>query len=101
MTRVIVSRQADADVDDMLERLYERAGIAVVERYTGDLQAIDDRLEMYPDSGSPRPTLCPNMRIAILSPYLIIYDHAPNDETVTIVRVLDGRRNITRQLVRP
>ena len=101
MTRVIVSRQADADVDDMLERPYERAGIAVVERYAGDLQAIYDRLATFPDSGAPRPILGPNMRIAVLSPYLVLYDHAPNDETVTIVRVLDGRRNITRQLVRP
>ncbi len=58
MTPVVVSPKADADVDNMLERL---AG-------------------------------------AILSPYVVVYDYV--DEMVRIVRVLEGRRNITRRLAR-
>jgi len=35
---------------------------------------------------------------AILSPYVVVYDYV--DAMVRIVRVLDGRRNITRRLAR-
>jgi plasmid stabilization system protein ParE len=34
----------------------------------------------------------------IVEPYVVIYD--VRDDTVRIVRVVDGRRNITRRLVR-
>ncbi len=38
--------------------------------------------------------------MVVLSPYLVIYDHLSEADTVNVVRILDGRRNITRQLVR-
>jgi plasmid stabilization system protein ParE len=31
-------------------------------------------------------------------PYIVIYDH--EDEAVTVLRVLHGKRNITRHLIR-
>jgi len=55
---------------------------------------------MFPDIGAPRPRFGPHTRIAILSPYILFYDHIDGAEAVTIIRVIDGRRNVTPRLVR-
>ncbi len=100
MTRVEISRQADADVGEMLERLREAAGMRITDRYANDLQAIFDRLSVFPAIGSPRSELGRHARIAVLSPYIVIYDYVANADHLTIVRVIDGRRNLTQHLVR-
>jgi toxin ParE1/3/4 len=97
MTPVVVSPKADEDVSLMLEHLQAVAGPAVMRRYVQELNAIYERLTLFPDSGPRRKSLGPHVRIAVLSPYVIIYEHV--NGTVTIVRVLDGRRNVTRRLV--
>jgi plasmid stabilization system protein ParE len=98
MTRLVVSPRAGIDVREMLERLGELAGPAVAGRYAADLRAIYARLEMFPASGSRRRSLGPFARIAVLAPYVVVYDYVGDE--VVIVRVLDGRRNITRRLIR-
>jgi toxin ParE1/3/4 len=59
-----------------------------------------ERLVDLPQSGAPRPALGRNTRIAIVQPYLLIYDYTRGDETLTLLRILHGRRNITRALMR-
>ncbi|MBI2737615.1 MAG: type II toxin-antitoxin system RelE/ParE family toxin [Rhodospirillales bacterium] len=98
MTPVVVSPRADADVDDMLEHLAEVAGPAVARRYSQQLDAIFERLAMFPASGARRRSLGPHTRVAVAPPYVVVYDY--QGSTVVIVRVLDGRRNITHRLVR-
>jgi toxin ParE1/3/4 len=98
MIPVVVSPRADADVDAMLERLADIAGPSVARRYSHELDAIFERLAMYPASGARRRSLGPYARIAVAEPYVVVYDY--QNDTVVIVRVLDGRRNITRRLVR-
>jgi toxin ParE1/3/4 len=44
--------------------------------------------------------LGPNARIAIISPYLLIYDYSAKDDAVTLLRILHERRNITQELIR-
>jgi len=36
--------------------------------------------------------------VAIVLPYIVIYDH--EDNAVRVLRVLHGKRNITRDLIR-
>ena len=67
-------------------------------RYAADFKSVYRRLADFPASGPRRPTLGPNARIAIVLPYIVIYDH--EDDIVTVLRVLHGKRNITRDLVR-
>jgi plasmid stabilization system protein ParE len=50
-----------------------------------------------PDIGPPRHALGP-ARVVIILPYLVIYEHQEN--VVTVLRVLHGKRNITRDLLR-
>jgi toxin ParE1/3/4 len=56
-------------------------------------------LAEHPDSGAPRPALGANIRIGLVSPYLIIYEHDAKPDTVTILRIVHGRRKITGALL--
>lgn len=98
MTPVVVSPRAEADVDAMLEHLANSGGMAVARRYAQELDAIYQRLAMFPESGARRRSLGRHARIAVASPYVIVYDY--KGQAVEIVRVLDGRRHITLRLVR-
>lgn len=98
MTRFVVSVRAGTDVKQILERLSELGGPNVAGKYARDLRAIYERLSMFPASGARRSKLGPFARIAVWDPYVVVYDHI--GEEIRIVRVLDGRRNITRRLVR-
>jgi plasmid stabilization system protein ParE len=40
-----------------------------------------------------------NTRIAIVTPYTLIYDYATDDDSIVLLRLLHGRRNITRALL--
>jgi toxin ParE1/3/4 len=56
-------------------------------------------------SRCPRPArrgkpLGPDAHIAIVYPYVLIYDYVQANDTVTLLRVLHGRRNITRDLLK-
>jgi toxin ParE1/3/4 len=84
----------------ILDRLSALAGIAVAERYASDLQAVYERLEMFPSIGAHRPILGRDIRIVVLEPFVVFYRYLAEEEAVTVVRVLDGRRNITRGLLR-
>jgi len=53
----------------------------------------------FPEAGAARPELGPAVRIRPVAPYVVIYDISP--DTVTILRLLHGRRDITRALFQP
>jgi plasmid stabilization system protein ParE len=38
--------------------------------------------------------------MVVVYPYVLIYDYARDDNTVTLLRILHGRRDITPALVR-
>jgi toxin ParE1/3/4 len=58
-----------------------------------------DRVVDIPESGAPRPTLGPQARIAVAYLYILIYDYTREDDTVTLLRIVHGRRNIARDLL--
>jgi plasmid stabilization system protein ParE len=41
-----------------------------------------------------------NVRIAIVSPCILIYDFVAEDDVIFLLRILHERRNITRELLR-
>lgn len=99
MTRVIVSPEADADFLGIVDRLTDLAGHSVASRYVSDLRSIYHRLSTFPEIGSPRPRLGSRVRIVVLLPYVVIYEYLSREDAVRIIRIVDGRRSITRRLV--
>ncbi len=59
-----------------------------------------ERLESHPEGGAPRPDLGRHIRIGVVTPYLVIYRYAAENDTVTVLRLLDGRRRISGKLLR-
>ncbi len=46
-----------------------------------------------------RPAIGQNIRIGIVSPYIVIYRYSERDDTVTVLRLVHGRRRITGKLL--
>jgi len=59
-----------------------------------------ERLVRLPASGAPQRNLGSDTRVVAVMPYVIWYDYTMNDDTVAVIRILHGRRQITRQLLR-
>lgn len=97
MARVTLSDQTGADVDDILDRLLDRAGLRVASDYAQRFAAQIDLLTDFPAAGTPKPEYGPQVRQLVVAPYLMLY--RIDRDRVLILRVLDGRRRITRRLV--
>jgi toxin ParE1/3/4 len=99
MTRLFVTADAEADTSEILAYLAREAGHLVAEDYGGRFRTTIERLVVMPETGAPRPALGPNARIAIVYPYVLIYDYTREDDTLTLLRILHGRRNVIRDLL--
>lgn len=98
--RVVVTAPADADMANILADLAGEAGSLVASKYNTMFELLYDRLAGHPESCPARPELGAHIRVAVVFPYLVIYQHPEGGDTVSIVRVLHGRRKITRTLLR-
>jgi plasmid stabilization system protein ParE len=97
MARVLLSELAKQDVRDILSDLNERAGTGVARRYGADFKRVYRSLAQFPDGGSPRQDLGSDVRIKIVYPCVVFYEHTA--ATVTVLRVLHGHRDITTDLL--
>src|SRR5882672_4479359 len=99
MTRLVVTADAEADTGQILENLAREASWQVAEEYGRRLRETLERVVEMPESRARRPALGPEARIAIVYPYVLIYDYTHENNTVTLLRILHGRRKITRDLL--
>ncbi len=101
MARISVTEAADADIDEISEYLAVKAGFRTVAKYHALFDRLYLRLSEHPASGAPRPRIGRNIRIGVVSPYIVIYRYRRSSDTVAVLRVIDGRRPITSRLLRP
>jgi len=97
MGRVVVTEDAKRDVRAIISDLHRIAGHIVASRYAANFKTAYKSLVQFPDSGPPRPALGPIARIKLVYPYVVIYDSDASG--VIVLRVLDGRRDITVDLI--
>jgi toxin ParE1/3/4 len=97
MARIVVTAPADADVAAILDHLTANAGRPIAVKYAEAFDAAYDRLAAFPRLGPTRLALGPQTRIWIVPPYVMVYGYA--DDTVTVLRVLHGKRDITGDLI--
>jgi toxin ParE1/3/4 len=100
MTRLVVTADADVDTGEILDYLTREAGWRVADEYGQRFREALERVVEMPESGAPRQALGPETHIAVVYPYVLIYDYSHEIDTVTLLRVLHGRRNITRDLLK-
>ena len=99
MTSVRVSNAALADIDAILDGLVHKAGASTARRYAVDIDACVALLADFPGIGAPRPEFGPLTRISLVAPYLIFHDGGPEATEVVVLRVLDGSRKITADMI--
>jgi toxin ParE1/3/4 len=99
MIAVIVSPQAKTDIESIVDYLAGVASPTTARRWNGRLWDAISHLGDFPGSGSPRPALGDHIRIAIIAPYILIYEHERGSEQLAILRVIHGRRHITGRLL--
>ena len=97
--KVLWSPQAREDLLD----IYLTIGLddpSAAERFVNLIEAQAALLADHPRLGPRRPEILPTTRVLIERPYLILYETHPNTDdapvdTVEVVRVIDGRRDLT------
>jgi toxin ParE1/3/4 len=98
-TELIWSNQARTD----LLEIYVMIGLeqsAAAERYFDRIEDKARLLKSQPRMGMRRSDIRPSMRMLVEAPYLILYRTDPDTDegqvsTVEIVRVIDGRRDLS------
>ena len=99
MARVIVTGPAFSDYSRILYGLAREAGYITATKYDDGFKELFDTLSEFPGIGAPRPKLGRNVRLGIVYPYLNIYRVSDDADTVTVIRIVYGRRKITRKLL--
>lgn len=99
MAGIRISREAQADFDEIIDYLTTVAGQATAAKYGRGLQSAVNRLAVFPGLGTPRLEFGPRTRMWIVDPYLIFYDRDPTQDTVSVLRILHGRRRITEGMI--
>lgn len=96
--KLIWSPQARADIRDIYVQI-GREQPQAAERFYDRFQRIASLLMDQPRLGMRHPEIAPSTRMLIEAPFVILYETIPDaDEgpvqSVQIVRVIDGRRDI-------
>jgi toxin ParE1/3/4 len=99
MARIIITSPADADTADILADIFGEAGQIIAEKCNLRFESLYERLADHPDSCPLRPKLGPHIRIGLVLPYVVFYRHVEGDDTVSIIRIVHGRRRLTRKLL--
>jgi plasmid stabilization system protein ParE len=99
MTRVVLASLASLDQTYSLADLNTKAGKLTAEKFRRLFSALFRRLSDHPYSGVVRPDLGPNIRIGVVKHFVIIYRYREDDDVVTVLRLIDGRQDISKRLL--
>lgn len=99
MTTVELAPQARLDIIGITEVLAAAAGATVAFRYSHEFTAAIQQLTQFPRLGASRPKFGAGVRIWTIEPYVLDYDYSAGDDHLRILRIVHGKRNITRKLL--
>ena len=100
MTELVVAPKADDDMREILDFLEREAGRQTAERYAVEFRRTIARLVEHRRSGPRRRALGRDARIAVVFPFILIYDYAAPSDMLSVLRVVHGRRDIGPHLLR-
>ncbi|HEY8063275.1 MAG TPA: type II toxin-antitoxin system RelE/ParE family toxin [Methylosinus sp.] len=97
-TRVVVTALADADMADILAEIAREAGVRIAEKYNRRFESFFERIAAHPEICPSRASLGAHVRIGVVFPYLV-YRRLEGEDLLSVIRILHGRRDITRDLL--
>jgi toxin ParE1/3/4 len=89
--RIVWSPDADNDLAQIWNYLAREASIGRADDQVRKIETACCVLAEWPLAGRSRDTIIPGLRTIVATPYVIFYRVS---DTVQIIRVLDGRRDI-------
>jgi plasmid stabilization system protein ParE len=96
---VFWSPQALADATSIWQYYAESAGISSASKVLREIDRVVAVVEHHPLAGRPRDELEPGLRSIAAKPFSVFYRLV--DQRPQVVRVLDTRRNIEGQFIKP
>ena len=99
MARLDFTKSGRSDLKLIIDDLSLVAAPDVAPNYSADFDTAFMRLTQFPRIGAPRPAFGREVRIWTVEPYAIFYRYADAPDTVVILRILHGKRNVTRKLL--
>jgi plasmid stabilization system protein ParE len=99
MIRVVVTETAKADISTIIDDLEQKAGARTAEAYARAVADALVRLAVHPAIGPPRADLGAFTRMIVLRPYLLMYRYEPGADSLIVMRMLHGRRDISADLL--
>ncbi|GAC1451760.1 MAG: type II toxin-antitoxin system RelE/ParE family toxin [Isosphaeraceae bacterium] len=91
MARIVRTREAEADLEEILEYLDEHSPEAA-DRFARVFKEKTTALSQMPEMGRSREELAPRLRSFNAENYLIFY--RPTPDGIEVVRVAHGARNL-------
>ncbi|MDB5432972.1 MAG: hypothetical protein JWP35_4088 [Caulobacter sp.] len=91
--RLIYSREARRDLEDIWERIATEASKATAERFVGGMFETLDTLAQAPMMGRRRPDLEGAPRTFAVRPYVIFYEPRADGAGIFVWRILHGARS--------
>jgi toxin ParE1/3/4 len=98
MPSPVIIPRARLDLRAINAYIGERAGRAVAENFIDRMESAIQKLSILPRAHAVQPKFGANVRRMVVKSYLVFYQ--VKDETVYILRVLHGARNITRAMIK-
>ena len=95
MAELVVTDSAAYDLLEIIDIILLAAGVGVATKWQSRFDTKMQQLAIHPFCGTSRPEYGPDIRIEGVFAYLLF--HTATIETVIILRVIDGRRNVTPQ----
>lgn len=99
MARIVYASSAYADSAEILTYLTDSFSQPTAKKFDVRFEQLFNRLAAFPLIGAPRPSVGPSIRIGIVAPYVVIYRYVAADDTVTVLRIVHGRRKISGELL--
>ena len=94
MSRIVLTRAAERDLDDLFDYIANDSG---PDRAEAVLRRVDDTLRnlaSLPRIGHVRPDLDGAPRVFSVWPWLVIYEPLDTGKGIVVWRVVDGRRDL-------
>jgi plasmid stabilization system protein ParE len=100
MTTIKFAPRAKRDLEDILLYLTEMAGEGTTQKYASEFADAIDLIQTMPAMGALRPLLGETTRAILVLPYVMFYDFDEEAQQVQILRILHGKQNITKSLLK-
>jgi toxin ParE1/3/4 len=94
VAELVTTRRAEEELREIWHHIAARNPTAA----DGLLLRIDDKLQLlrdFPGIGTLRDDIRPGLHMLVEGNYLLLYEHDAASDTVELVSVIDGRRDLS------